>query len=140
VNMTLKLKLGEYQLVELRRLATDANTDVATIIQGIVTMYLNGKFKGSIKQDPRAARLVADIVDAVRTYNGKLPADILPPRSAHGRTGRPVGRPPKLTDQEVEMAKELRKSGMSYNKIADVLEVGHWIVRDTLTRSARGQN
>ncbi len=134
MNATFTLALREYQLVELQRLATEAQTNVAGIVQGIVTMYLNGQVKAKkSKQDQRENQLIAAVLDAVAEYGGevRVPNEVVP-------TKRRVGRPRALTDAQIETARSLRTKGLSYGKIAELVVDNaekEYLIRMALTRN-----
>lgn len=148
MNVTMKLKLGEYQLVELRRLAADRGVDVADIVGGIVTLYLNGKVKKP-KRDERNENFIAIVREAVRVYEGggALAADAQAvfdekykmPLGTLSVKGKRLGRPPKMSDDEVRQAVAMRGRGMTFPSIGVALGHSDYVIRNTLSRSPRGR-
>jgi hypothetical protein len=138
MEMKLNLELGEYQLIELRRMAAEARTDIAGIVTGIVKLYLAGK-GASVPVTPAQVQLVRDICAAVDNYRG---GTIKPSRAAAPSRRAPssqkrIGRPPVMTDEQVEFARDERAHGLTYAAIGNKLGVGEWAVRAALARATR---
>lgn len=125
MNVTMKLKLGEYQLVELRRLAVEAQTDVAGIIAGIITMYLNGQVQQvTPKRDARNEAFIKAVRAAVAVYDNNGREPLRKPEPTYGeplRKGRP-GRKPLIDDEGVKEMRSLRAGGASVADLAEMYQ------------------
>lgn len=130
MEMKLNLELGEYQLIELRRMAAEARTDVAGIVTGIVKLYLAGK-GGKAPVTPAQQRLVNNICAAVDEYRGSGARATKVTAST-----RRIGRPPLMSQDQVEFARAERARQRSFAEIGAELELGEWVVRRTLERGA----
>jgi hypothetical protein len=152
MKMKANLELAAGHIVELRKMAEETNIEVGELVGGIVTLYLNGKVRGHIKEPlPEQERFINAVLSAATKYQagekGESRALSFPksePRdnffmatpaddeALHRPKG---GRPPMLTNAEVRQAKKMKADGFSYAEIAGSIGVGRHVVRDALTRN-----
>jgi hypothetical protein len=133
----MELKLGEYQLIELRRMAAEAGTNVSGIIQGIVTMYLNNQVK-QVKDrvDPRREQFIAAVLEAVGVYQGQGKAAAPAKVEAAKKSQKRIGRPPKLDLAQTQAVLELKRKGLGNTEISRIVGTDWWVVRDCVVRNA----
>ena len=103
------MTLTQIQKKAIRKLAVDAKTSDALILQGIVDMWLNDR-----KKQAAANELANAVLAAAKAYEGRVGID----------------RKNSMTEEMKKNAVQLRKSGFSHNEIAARLKV----TKSTITR------
>lgn len=120
---TVTLKLSEDRYTLLAQMAAEADTvfemgaTPATMIQGIVELYLNGKVKRVAPPMPRRDILVAAVVKAVEQYQRPVEEIVLPEPLI--QPFKALSRSLLSESQKAECRRLKHEEGMSYGEIAD---------------------
>lgn len=141
--MKITLSVEPSQRSELVRMALEAGVDTSDLVTGIVKLYLQGKLGGKVPvADEKLAALGKAVLSAVKAYHGpdnanfkaivekysdkdpfwKQWQELKRQRGIHNEESpRRRGRPPTMTDEQKELARDLHAQGLGNKRIAEQL-------------------